>query len=312
MKVTNEIFKDRVSKINPQFDILDDYAGAETKLRYVCKDCGYNGEMTPHNLYKKRKCPICAEKSRRKLKTKTNEQFISELKVIFPEYSVIGEYTKAKNKVKCFCNIHDIEFESLPTNLLKGKIGCPECNKINRGMSLRKTHEEFLNELKCVNDRVEVLTEYITSEIYVKARCKICDYVWDVKPSNLLIGCGCPICKASKGEIKIAKYLKENNILFKAQKTFDGLIGLGGGELLYDFYLPEYNLLIEYQGEQHIRPVSYFGGEEGLKKQQKHDELKRNYATDNNIKLIEIWYYDFDNIENILNNILIPVTTTAA
>ena len=52
-------------------------------------------------------------------------------------------------------------------------------------------------------------------------------------------------------EIKIEKILKNNDIRFKPQYKYEGLFGLGGGLLSYDFYLPDYNLLIEYQGEYH-------------------------------------------------------------
>ncbi len=85
------------------------------------------------------------------------------------------------------------------------------------------------------------------------------------------------------------------------KKTFDGLIGTRGGNLSYDFYLPDYNLLIEYQGEYHDGNVQYQTQEE-FENQQEHDRRKREYAKENNIGLLEIWYYDFDNIEEILKN----------
>ena len=76
------------------------------------------------------------------------------------------------------------------------------------------------------------------------------------------------------------------------------------GLLSYDFYLPIYNLLIEFQGIQHEQPIEYFGGEEQFEIQQEHDKRKREYAKQNNINLLEIWYYDIDNIEEILTNTL--------
>ena len=89
------------------------------------------------------------------------------------------------------------------------------------------------------------------------------------------------------------------------QKKFNNLFGINNGLLSYDFFLPKYNLLIEYQGEQHDRPIKYFGGEEQFKIQKEHDNRKRKYAMKNNMQLLEIWYYDFDNIENILNSYLV-------
>ena len=70
----------------------------------------------------------------------------------------------------------------------------------------------------------------------------------------------------------------------------------------YDFYLPEYNLLIEAQGKQHVEPVEYFGGEDQFVIQTEHDKRKREYAEIKNIELLEIFYNDINNISNILDN----------
>ena len=63
----------------------------------------------------------------------------------------------------------------------------------------------------------------------------------------------------SKCEKSILNFLQEKNIKFECQKTFKGLNGVNGGLLSYDFFLPDYNLLIEFQGEQHEHPVDFNG-----------------------------------------------------
>ena len=105
----------------------------------------------------------------------------------------------------------------------------------------------------------------------------------------------------SHGERKIKDYLCNNHYKYIPQKTFSGLIGVGGGALSYDFYLPDYNLLIEYQGEFHDGTAK-IQTEIELLKQQEHDKRKRGYAQKHNIYLLEICYNDYDNIEQILNN----------
>ena len=117
---------------------------------------------------------------------------------------------------------------------------------------------------------------------------------------------GCNVCASSFGERKIFDFLTEHNIKFIGQKKFDDLIGVGKGLLSYDFYIQDCNLLIEYQGEQHERPVKFNGITENEAKkcfirQKEHDKRKREYAKEHNIKLLEIWYWDYDNIEEILN-----------
>ena len=132
--------------------------------------------------------------------------------------------------------------------------------------------------------------------------CPECGYEWNASIYGVSSGSWCPQCASSKGEQKISSWLRLNNIDFIPQKEFDGLLGLGGGNLSYDFYLPDYNLLIEYQGEQHETFIKGIHGEiDVFYRQQEHDRRKREYAYRNEYSLFEIWYYDFDNIEEMLN-----------
>ena len=115
----------------------------------------------------------------------------------------------------------------------------------------------------------------------------------------------CRKCTSSKGEQKIKEWLMDNNINFEQQKTFKHLTGIGEGLLSYDFYLPQYKLLIEYQGIQHEKYIKYFyKSKKDFLNQLEHDKRKRIYAKNNKIKLLEIWYYDFENINNALKNTL--------
>ena len=102
------------------------------------------------------------------------------------------------------------------------------------------------------------------------------------------------------GMNSIENIFNKRKTSYHQHKTFPTLRGINNGFLSYDFYLKDYNVLIEFQGIQHYEPISAFGGEEQFKIQQEHDSRKRAYAKQNNIKLIEIPYWDFDNIEEIL------------
>ena len=114
-------------------------------------------------------------------------------------------------------------------------------------------------------------------------------------------GVFCRECNSSQLEIKTKDILIKYNIDYKTQIKYEDLLGLGNGNLSYDFYLPDYNLLIECQGEQHERFIRGFHEtEESFEKQLEHDRRKREYAKKNNIDLLEIWHYDMDSIEEIL------------
>ena len=124
-----------------------------------------------------------------------------------------------------------------------------------------------------------------------------CGFIWSIKPNNLEHGKGCPKCnkKISKGEQKIITWLTKNLIEYLPQYKID----IEGHHLSVDFYLPQLDLYIEYNGEQHYNAVAFFGGETKFKKQQRYDELKHQLLKD---KLLVISYKDFDNIENILES----------
>ena len=77
--------------------------------------------------------------------------------------------------------------------------------------------------------------------------------------------------------------------------------------LRYDFYLPKYNMLIEYDGEPHFKEVAYLGGKTGFGLRQTNDKLKTEYATNNNLNLLRIKYTEIRNISNILKNNIITV-----
>lgn len=84
-------------------------------------------------------------------------------------------------------------------------------------------------------------------------------------------------------------YLNARGINFVHQKTFDRLADKRA--LYYDFFLEDESVLIEYDGEQHYRPIEYFGGEPVFNKQRKHDVIKDEYARLNNLTLVRIPYY---------------------
>ena len=72
----------------------------------------------------------------------------------------------------------------------------------------------------------------------------------------------------------------------------------------FDFYIPNLNLCIEYDGKQHFEPINYFGGIDSFNKQIIKDSIKNDFCHKNNIKLMRIPYYEFNNIEKILDNVL--------
>lgn len=125
------------------------------------------------------------------------------------------------------------------------------------------------------------------------------------------LSCGCR--HQSKWEMLINDILIDLNVDFIPQKRFNDCTNQRGTDMLpFDFYLPSYNLLIEYDGEHHFQPVKGWGGVEKFKLTQQNDYIKNNYCKTNNITLLRLPYtYTEEDIKNEILNILSPVTITA-
>lgn len=106
--------------------------------------------------------------------------------------------------------------------------------------------------------------------------------------------------KESYGEKKIKKYLDINNIKYEQQKTFEGC--LNKKKLLFDFFIPNLNTCIEFDGAQHFKVVDWFGGKEGYIKRKENDIIKNNFCEINKINLLRISYEDINIIDKILSD----------
>lgn len=108
----------------------------------------------------------------------------------------------------------------------------------------------------------------------------------------------CTKCSESKGEREITRILNQYDIKSVSQYKFNDCKFKKC--LPFDFYLPDYNILIEYDGEQHYKIFDYFGGLDKFIDTKIRDTIKNEYCKKNNIKLIRIPYWDYNKIEDIL------------
>lgn len=205
--------------------------------------------------------------------------------------------------IKCQEKDYHDNYEMACCNFITGK-RCPYCSnkKIHKLDSLGYLFPEAINIWSDKN--LKSPYEYSPSsgqKVWWKCECdKHEEYYRSINNTNYL-NFSCPKCKISKGEKRIEDFIINNKIDYIAQKTFDALVGINSGLLSYDFYLPEYNILIEFQGGQHDRFIEFFHKTiKNFNKQQEHDRRKRQFSIDNNIKLLEIKYYEFDKIDEIL------------
>lgn len=308
---------ERIAALGNHVKVIGSYKGITKKTTFQCNDCGNIWESTPENVLNTGKCPKCNRNKNGKALTKSNEKFVEEIKSINPNIEILESYKGSHIKIKCKCKIHDEIFFSDPTHMLSGKFGCKKCRSQKISNALIKSNEQFLVDLKNIGSDITPLEKYKGAHTKILVECNKCGNEWSTEAGVLLSGYGCPRCNKSHGEKRVEKYLIDNNIDYIPQAKFDGLRGVSKRplSLSYDFYLPSYNTLIEYQGQFHDHSTN-IQTEEAYKVQLINDSIKKKYAEDHKYNLLEIWYNDFNSIEyiinNYINNLKYPVTTTVA
>lgn len=280
-------FIEKASKIHgDKYDYsLVEYINNNTKVIIICKEHGEFSQL-PNNHLSGQDCAKCTGRGL------TKAEIIKKCQLIHKhvyDYSLV-EYNRIDDNVIIVCKKHG-EFKQEMNNHLNLKQGCPKCKGLN------KTTHDFINESQLIHGNLYDYskTEYILAKKPLIITCrKHGDFLQ--APTHHLSGQGCPVCKSSKGEKKITDIFHKMNISFIHQHSFCDF-----KKYEYDFFIPEKNICIEYDGIQHFQPVNYFGGKEAFKIQQIRDRIKNDYCFKNNIKLIRISYKEKD-IEEILKN----------
>lgn len=216
-------------------------------------------------------------------------------------------YYGSKEKKMIFkCDKCNSEWDMTWNNIVTGS-DCPFCQgyRVNETNCLATKRPYIAKEWHPTKNG-DLTSHDITwcSETKVWWVCLKCGHEWDALVSNRVsANSGCPKCASSLGEKLIKEFLDKFLINHITQFIFPDC--KYKNPLRFDFYLPNYNLLIEYQGEQHYRPVDYWGGNDEFIVQQLKDQIKRDYCKNNNINLLEIKYTEIKNINGILYDKLV-------
>ena len=309
-KLTTEEFVSRLIQIHgDKYDYSEvKYINYKTKVKIWCKACNKYFYSTPNALLFGSGCRDCSYKFRAIQKKLSLEEFIEKARAVHGnkyDYSLV-EYKDAKKCVKIKCNKCGRIFEQTPNNHIRGQ-GCSYCNG-----NFKDNDIKFLDQAKKVHgDTYDYSSvKYINNRVPVKIKCNKCGKIFEQIPQNHVRGQGCPFCTSSHNEDKIAKFLDTNCIKYKAEYTFKEC--KNKRVLHFDFYLPDYNICIEFQGRQHYKEgfdfyISYNKGnidkaQKAFENAQKRDQIKREYCKSHSIELIEIRYDEDINLR--LNELL--------
>lgn len=288
--LNTETFIEKANLKHNNFYIYNkvNYKGSKQKVTITCPKHGDFQQQAASHLIGFG-CPKC-KNEKLKQSNITQTEVLDKIKKIWGDkydYSQV-EFTTYKIKIKLICPLHG-EFFKTPTALIYSKQGCPMCGKALTSEKLRKTKERFVEEAQKIHNKFYKYN--IKSFKNLKTPMQIiCPKhgVFLQKPITHLRGAGCQKCNSSHMETTLRNYLIKNNIVFEEQKTFQGC--KDKALLKFDFYLPNHNICIECQGQQHYQSIECFGGDVAFEGIKKRDNIKRQYCKINNIKLIEIPY----------------------
>jgi serine protease inhibitor ecotin len=226
-------------------------------------------------------------------------------------YKGVEQVTSTQSTVMVHCPNPDHDWHPMRVDLILQGCKCREC--AGRHQPLKQRYSDFIRrskkKYKNLFDYSRVPSQYVNNDTPVEIRCLQHNYWFSVTPdTHLRKYGGCPICGLSKGELTIFLWLRDHHIRFEKEPIWhhhnERCLR---GYLRPDFWLPDYSLAIEYNGEQHYREVAYFKKRTGwtLADQQERDKTLRQLCHENNIQLLEIPYTEFDNISEILAKTLL-------
>lgn len=286
------------------------YIGNKKPLKFYCYTCEDYFYISWDNLSSGHGCGVCAGQQPGEYHSLgyLMPEFIDE----WSEKNEMSPFNVTKfseKKVIWKCKTCNYEWTTLISSRTKKVSECPACSR--RGLSPTNNLSIRFPELLIdwdyeKNSEPENYTPH--SHKRVSWICSTCKHTWTSTVNNRTsLRRGCPKCRFYKAEKLIAHLLDELKITYIPQHSFYDCRNIL--PLPFDFYVENINLCTEYYGEQHFFPIDFGGkgkawAEEEFEKQKLRDKIKKDYCYNNSINLLIIPYWDFNNIESILNKTL--------
>lgn len=301
-KVLFKDFEEKAKKIhqNKYIYFRDTYINTSKKTKIYCTICNKEfWQRAGKHIQEKQGCPYCANNIKF-----TKEEIIRKIEELFPNKFTFEklQYSKNDKPIIITCKKHG-DFKTNWSTLNSSKYGCMQCMNDQQSLNRRETNDYFIKKSKKIHGEnySYSFVDYKGHDHYVTLKCNICQTIFEVKARiHYQNKGGCPSCNFSEGERSIEEKLSSQKIKYIAQKKFNDC--KNKMNLSFDFYLPNYNLCIEYDGKQHFESIEFFGGETHFHYRKRLDQIKTDYCHKNNIVLLRIPYWEKDNIDQILKN----------
>lgn len=272
-------YEKRLKQKHPNWKIKK-YKNITSIAIFECPQHHIFKEKAESALKRKQDCPVCTE-------IKRINNFKNKFYKKHPKWKIITPFKTKIDPITVECDYGHV-FTKSAINTLNNV--CPICERL-------KQQKDYIKKVHELHPEWQLLSKYQGNKAMLSFKCEH-GHIFQKRVDQAITTINCPQCKpASSGELYITNYLKRHNIkyisLFKPNSCKDK------NALHFDFKIK--NILIEYQGLQHYQPIEHFGGQKAFMIQQKHDQIKRDWAIKHGYREIEIKYGQ--NINNILDEL---------
>lgn len=290
------------------------YRTCTEKLEFRCK-CGREFKTDFHHFVRQnqRQCPCCGKENQARRQRLTREDLDHRLAAIGCAFES-GDYKNRKSNITIKCRCGHSRTSRLNTILTPSFSGlCQSCSD----RKFRAQNRFTLDQIRewCAEKGVELMSEEYTdikSPLCFRCACgEVFETSWEIVSYYNKTRCDTCTRKRSFGEQAIKNWLEERGIKHTTQKTFEGC-GSTRRKFPFDFYLPDYDTCIEFDGQQHFKPVDFAGcrDEDRLwrvfNETRSHDLAKDLFCEAAGLHLIRIRFDEINRVDEILSDKLIP------
>jgi len=286
-----------------------EWVNGSTKVKIICPTHG-EFEQLPLSHVKGFGCFKCGAEERGKKARKSYNQFIRRALITHGDKYSYDEvrWRDMTSKIEIDCPKHG-SFWQLPILHVRGS-GCSKCvGHHTQLLTVEKVIAQFRAKQGQKYDYSKV--HYTNDSTKVEIICPEHGSFWQT-PSDHKQGCGCPVCCESRGEKEIRKWLEEHQIDYEREKSFDGCVNeQTDGYFRFDFFLPQQNICIEFDGIQHFKEGidrqmkgKYQFTMKDWKKLSERDAIKSQFCQQNDMTLVRIAYNQMKRIPEILSRVL--------
>ena len=279
--------------------VWSDFKNKQSMIRFTCKEHGEQRRSVT-GLLDGKGCAYCNGKF-------YPPDWIKNARAVHGEKYEYDESLppqRVSDIIRYKCPVHGWQETRYDCHVLQG-CGCALCAGVQNKLPTEDRKQRWIERCrKKFNDRFDYSQfEYVDNDTKGTIICREhhCSFITD--PWTHLRGSGaCPLCSSSKGEALIRTWLENNKVKFDTQyKLPNENMFCKRQYLLADFYLPDLNLIIEMNGEQHYQYVAHFHTKDWTLEDQKiRDDTLRAYCKTHKISLLEIKYDQIDKIPQIL------------